>query len=81
MVIDARGRVNNGGIFPGSLFDDRVNLFEYKVLARQKVKVEASPAIFEMAVRNDLKSAQPIANTLFCLGPFCLHFLWLQPPC
>ena len=41
MVIDARGRVNNGGIFPGSLFDDRVNLFEYKVLARQKVNVEA----------------------------------------
>jgi hypothetical protein len=59
MVIDARGRVNNGGIFPGSLFDDRVNLFEYKVLARQKVKVEACQPFSKWPFEMTLKARNP----------------------
>jgi hypothetical protein len=57
MVIDAHGRIN-GGAFPDNPFDDRVSLFEHKILVSLKVTVEARANF----VQNDLKKRAEKVN-------------------
>ena len=49
MILDARGRINDG-TFPDNPLDDSVSLFEHKTLASLKVTVESRAK----AVQSDL---------------------------